>query len=247
MMIVAGTTLLAQAAGEVETGWLTGQLLEIARGGAEWVLWLLLILFVLVFAVLFERLYFLRSVRADTERIRQGLMRHLQLGDIDGAMKIVEEEPSMQARVVASGLRDAERGPEAVEELCGGAIGIEKLRYEQRLSFLATIGSNAPFIGLFGTVMGVILAFEQLSGGEGGSPGPEVMAVIAEALIATGVGLVVAIPAIVFYNVLKLRVNRSVSETRLLVQTMTAYLRSGAPGASGTSGGSQDPSGKADV
>ena len=221
--------LLLADASQPHTGALTGILLEFARGGAEWVLWLLVILFVGVFIVLFERLIFLRRVAADSDGVRSLLVRKLSASDVDGALDGLTGNDSMQANVVAYGLREAERGPEAVAELCSGAIGIEKLRYERRLSFLATVGSNAPFIGLFGTVMGVIMAFDQLQASTGGdapgTPGSGVMGAIAEALIATGVGLLVAIPAIIFYNLLKLRVNRTVSETRLLVQTVTAYLR----------------------
>jgi biopolymer transport protein ExbB len=131
--------------------------------------------------------------------------------------------------VIAYGLRDAERGPDAVAELCRGALGMERLRYERGLAVLATIGSNGPFIGLFGTVMGVIMAFDQLrtaSAAADTGQSSAVMGAIAEALIATGVGLLVAIPAILFFNILKSRVKGHISTTNLLVDTMIAYLRS---------------------
>lgn len=220
--------IVANAGQEMHTGWLTGVLLEFARGGAEWILWLLVILSLVTVAVFLERLAFFRRARVDTETLRRGLMERLELRDVDGALKLVTGGASMQERVVAYGLRDAERGPEAVEELCRGAVGMEKLRYERGLTVLATVGSNAPFIGLFGTVMGVIMAFDQLrvvdpTAGSGQSSA--VMGAIAEALIATGVGLLVAIPAIIFFNILKGSMKRQVSETVLLVETMLAYLR----------------------
>lgn len=225
-------SLLAQMEGEIHTGWLTGVLLEFARGGAEWVLWLLVALSLLSMVIFLERLAFFRRTQTDTERIRRALMEHLGRGDIDGAMKIVEGDEAMQARVVAYGLREAERGPEAVEDLCRGAVGMERLRYERGLSILATIGSNAPFIGLFGTVMGVIMAFDNLRDmdGSGGGQSSAVMGAIAEALVATGVGLLVAIPAILFFNTLRGMLKKRASQTQLLVETMVAYLRSDAPG-----------------
>lgn len=222
------SVLLASAEGELHTGWLTGVLLEFARGGAEWILWILVILSLASFVVFFERLAFFQRSRTDTERIRRMLMDKLTARDIDSALASVKDDPSMQARVVAYGLRDAERGPAAVEDLCRGAVGVEKLRYERGLSVLATIGSNAPFIGLFGTVMGVIMAFDQLRGAgaeQTADQSSAVMGAIAEALIATGVGLLVAIPAIIFYNVLKSRLKKEVASTALLVETMVAYLR----------------------
>lgn len=214
----------------LETGWLTGVLLELARGGSEWILWILAVLFLGIFVVFFERVLFYRSVREDSNTLRFALREGLDESRRVTLVARLAEQPSMQARVLAYGLSDAHRGPEAVEELCDGAIGNEKLRYEKRLNFLATVGSNAPFIGLFGTVIGVIMAFEQLhaatSAGATGAPGGGVMAAIAEALIATGVGLLVAIPAIIFYNILKAHVQKVASETRLLVKTAVAYLRS---------------------
>lgn len=214
---------------ELETGWLSGVLLELARGGTEWILWILMALFFGVFIVFFERLLFYRSVREDSDALRGILRGRVNSTDNAALVNELKERKSMQAKVLAYGLADAHRGPAAVEALCDGAIGTEKLRYEKRLNYLATVGSNAPFIGLFGTVIGVIMAFEQLqaatAGGGTGSPGGGVMSAIAEALIATGVGLLVAIPAIIFYNVLKSRVQRHTTETRLLVKTTVAYLR----------------------
>jgi biopolymer transport protein ExbB/TolQ len=217
--------LLAEA--NAETGWLTGVLLEAARGGGEWILWILVLLSLASVAVFVERLIFLRRMATETEAIRTRIISGLAAGDVDSVVSALEGDPSMQARVVAYGLREAERGPDAVLELCRGAIGMEKLRYERGLSLLATVGSNAPFVGLFGTVMGVIMAFDQLRGlGDASADSSSaVMGAIAEALVATGVGLLVAIPAIVFYNLLKGRVKREVSTTSLLVETSVAYLR----------------------
>ncbi|MCB9520677.1 MAG: hypothetical protein H6699_07370, partial [Myxococcales bacterium] len=112
-------------------GWLTGVLLEGARGGAEWILWVLVALSLGSVAVFFERLVFLRRSAGDTEKIRALLIDRVGAGDIDGALSALADADSMQARVVAYGLREAERGPDAVVELCRGAIGVERLRYER--------------------------------------------------------------------------------------------------------------------
>lgn len=219
---------LVVAEQQVHSGWLTGQLLELVRGGAEWVLWLLLFLLVGTIVVFIERLLYLKKLDVDADALRNEMSAKLRVGDVAGVLESLKDSESMEARVLSYSLKEANRGPDAVLELASGAIGTERLRYEKRLSFLATIGSNAPFIGLFGTVIGVILAFDQLQeGSSSGGANTAIMGVIAEALIATGVGLLVAIPAIIFFNLLKLRVNRSVTQTRLLAQTAAAYLRNG--------------------
>lgn len=223
-------SLLADAA-TPHTGWLTGVLLNAARGGGEWILWILVLLSFVSMGLFVERMLFLRRVRANGEVLRQRIIERLGAGDIDGLVASLAEDTSMEARVVAYGLREAERGPDAVVALCRGAVGMEKLRYERGLSVLATIGSNAPFIGLFGTVLGVIMAFDQLRGlGDAAASGSNmVMGAIAEALIATGVGLLVAIPAILFFNLLKGRIKSAVTTTGLLVDTSVAMLRHGEP------------------
>lgn len=221
------TSILLASEG-VQAGWLTNVLLDFARGGAEWVLWLLVFLSIGTVAILVERLVFLRRADADRERLRRLILDHVPEGEADALLAHLEQDESMEGRVLAYGVREMERGPHAVEELCRGAIGTERLRYERGLPFLATVGSNAPFIGLFGTVIGVIMAFDQLrnldADGAAGGPSEGVMGAIAEALVATGVGLLVAIPAIIFFNVLKSRVNRIVTGTDLLLRTLVALL-----------------------
>jgi biopolymer transport protein ExbB/TolQ len=218
----------ADPSGALHTGWLTGQLLDLARGGAEWILWVLVALSAASLAILMERLLFLRRVRTDAEHLRDRVQHAFEGGGVEAMVRELADQPSMQSRVLAFGLDAVHRGPEAVAELCRGAMGMERIRYERGLATLATIGSNAPFIGLFGTVMGVIMAFDQMrhaAGGAADAGSQAVMGAIAEALIATGVGLLVAIPAILFFNGLKNRVKHELSVTALLVDTAVARLR----------------------
>ena len=123
-------------------------------------------------------------------------------------------------------VRDYEKGPESVEDLLAGAMSKERQRYERLLSFLATVGNNAPFIGLFRTVLGIIRAFKDLSANMAEASGA-VMAGIAEALIATAVGLLVAIPAVIAFNFLKGRVKDIADDGNLLCATLLASLKSG--------------------
>ena len=121
--------------------------------------------------------------------------------------KYLADHDSLETNVVLYGLRHHEQGPESVEDLLGGASRTERARFEKRLGILATIASNAPFIGLFGTVLGIIRAFKDLAGNMS-EASDAVMAGIAEALIATAVGLLVAIPAVVAFNIFKSKVSK---------------------------------------
>ena len=103
----------------------------------------------------------------------------------------------------------------------------EKVRLERNLAFLGTLGANAPFIGLFGTVLGIIKAFKDLAESglkPGGETSTEVMSGISEALVATAVGLLVAIPAVVAYNIFQRRVKRTMGEAESLANTARSLV-----------------------
>lgn len=205
-------------------GWLTMKLLGIAKTGAEWVLWLLVILGVIATFITVERMLFYKKHKADAQALRQ-LVISLDGGNIDAAVTTLKAgAPGMEVNVLSYGLQQLDKGGRAVEELMNGALVREIERYDKSLWYLATLGNNAPFIGLFGTVLGVIMAFDALGSGvkpEGG--GSAVMGPIAEALIATAVGLLVAIPAVLAFNIFKIRAHHSFNDTSMLSQTMLAF------------------------
>jgi biopolymer transport protein ExbB/TolQ len=192
---------------------------------AEWVLWVLIALSFASVAIMAERFAFYRKHAIDTRAVRSKLSDLLSAGDMQGAADYLSEYDSLETNTVLFGLRDYARGPEAVEDLLVAAARKERARYELRLNFLATIASNAPFVGLFGTVLGIIRAFKDLSGNIA-EASTAVMAGIAEALLATAVGLLVAIPAVVAFNVLKGKVKSIADDANLLTATLLASLKS---------------------
>ncbi len=200
-------------------------LMELPIFEAEWVLWVLIGLSIASVAVMAERYLFYRNHAIDVDAVRKKLSTLLGKGDLQGAAKFLEKFDSLETNTVLFGLRDYARGPEAVEDLLGAAARKEKARYEKRLSFLATVASNAPFIGLFGTVLGIIRAFKDLSANMSEASGA-VMGGIAESLIATAVGLLVAIPAVIAYNMLKGRVKRITDDGNLMTATLLSSLKS---------------------
>jgi biopolymer transport protein ExbB len=199
--------------------------------GAGWVMYLLIGLSVLSVAVMLERGWFYWSLRDDIAKLARQLREHLHVGDLDGAMKRMEASPSAEAAVVVAGLMEAERGAKAAEEAMQGAAALQRMKLERRLAFLGTLGNNAPFIGLFGTVIGVVQAFEALGRQTDAAQNPAstmapqaVMSAIAEALIATAIGLAVAIPAVVMYNVFQRQAKSILANTEALSRVLLAYL-----------------------
>jgi biopolymer transport protein ExbB len=195
-------TLFAQAAPPAsEHGWLTTKLLGVTLTSADWVLWLLAISSIVSIALILERLFFFLTHRLVN---KDEVLRLLAHGEMEAARKAVGAAQGMEAEVVRQGVAAAvaKLGTAAVEEVIASTVARERPRYERFLSFLGTLGANAPFVGLFGTVLGIIKAFHDLGriAVKGAAIQQTVMTGISEALVATAVGLAVAIPAVVAYN-----------------------------------------------
>jgi biopolymer transport protein ExbB len=211
-----------------DQGWLTRKLLGVTLGSAEWVLWLLAVLSILSIAVMLERLLFFSSHRlADSDALGMRLAR----GEFDAVKASVSSQKGMEAAVVREAIAAAAKGPDAVEEIIAATVAREKPQYERFMSFLGTLGSNAPFIGLFGTVLGIIKAFHDLgqTGAKGSAIQQTVMAGISEALVATAVGLAVAIPAVVGYNALTRQLKNLTARTTALGHAVVGHLRTVSP------------------
>jgi biopolymer transport protein ExbB len=206
------------------------------RGGASWVLWFLGILSVLSIGVMVERWLFYRSRGGDLKALAQMLDARLAAGDRQVAVQELARSPSLAAAIAAAGLRLADRGPAAADKAMQSAVALERGRLERWLAYLGTLGNNAPFIGLFGTVIGVIRAFEELGHGAPGHgtastsaaasqvASQAVMASIAEALVATAVGILVALPAVAAFNYFQRRIASLLSGAEVLSNLVLAYL-----------------------
>ncbi len=203
--------------------------------GAGWVMWLMIVLSVVSVAIMLERGWFYWSLRDDIGKLAQRLRDELRRGDYEAARAALERSPSAEAAVVVAGLLESDRGARAAEEAMNGAMALQRMKLERRLAFLGTLGNNAPFIGLFGTVIGVVEAFEQL-GRQAHGPAAnaaaaaataapqEVMAAIAEALVATAIGLAVAIPAVAMYNFYQRLAKSILANTAALSHVLLSYL-----------------------
>jgi biopolymer transport protein ExbB len=198
--------------------------------GAAPVMWLMIGLSLISIAIIVERSLFFFGVRADFARLAKALSQSLRERDFQGARALLESSRSLEAEVVLAGLDEAERGPTAAREAMAGASAVQRSRMDRRLGFLGTLGNNAPFVGLFGTVIGIILAFEELAkAGASAAATTGVMSSIAEALVATAIGLFVAIPAVAAFNWFQRRIRSTVANTEALSHILLVHLEGGEP------------------
>ncbi len=146
----------------------------------------------------------------------------------DGALaaQVLDASEVIEARILRRAWRWIDAGPEAFTAAVESELAEEREGLERGLNLLGTIGNNAPFVGLLGTVIGVIGAFDALGGtGDSGDMG-SVMGAIAEALVATGVGLFVALPAVVAYNKAQALVGEIEARVQGVESLACAWLRS---------------------
>lgn len=209
---------------------LTEKFFAIAQVGHEFTLWVLVILSVLSIAFILERYFTLKNAQAKTDAISKKMQESLQANALNEIEDLAKDRDSIVGKALSYGLRHAkEYGSEGLEEIFNSYALMEKPKLEKRLSFLATVGSNAPFIGLLGTVFGIMDAFKALATSQGEMTA--VMSGISEALVATAVGLLVAIPAVVAYNFLQKKVKGILMTLESAKDVCLAYSKTGRKGA----------------
>jgi biopolymer transport protein ExbB len=209
------------------------------RSGTSWILWSLGILSLASIALIVERWLFYRARDCDLPELARTVGTHLARGDLAAARAALGGSHSLAGDIAAAGLQLADRGAAAAEKAMQSAAALQRGALERSLAYLGTLGNNAPFIGLFGTVVGVIGAFQALgqtpSGPAQGAAAATqlasqaVMASIAEALVATAIGILVALPAVAAFNYFQRRVASLLSATEGLTNLVLAYLADANP------------------
>lgn len=194
--------------------------------GAEWVMWLLLLLSVLSIACIIERWLFLRKRQVDVGAVWKAIQAHLDNSDPEKINAELEKAQSMEEVVAFTLLQERSQAAEALQDHAQASIDAERLKYNRRLSFLATTASNAPFIGLLGTVVGIVQAFGDLTSAvPGQNRSALIMGSLSEALAATAIGLLVAIPAAAAYNWFQGQVDDCETRAQILTRRIIARLR----------------------
>lgn len=201
-----------------------GVLRGLVTHGANWVLWLLVALSVLSLTVVLERLLFFARTRGNASALRAELSQDLGPRDLEAFQQRLATSLSLEACIVGAGLRSS--SPREAEERMAAEALLQRLRSERFLVVLGTLGNNAPFVGLLGTVFGIIGAFAQLDA-SGGQLTTGLMAEIGEALVATAIGLLVALPAVAAYNAFQRTIQVRLQRGEALGRIFVARLHAG--------------------
>ncbi len=172
---------------------------DFALLGADWVMWLLVGLSVVSIGVMIDRALWLRRRDTDTLGFVRDLRKAWRGGDLESFAERHRRDDAVPVQVALSGAAERDHGAAAVEEAMLGEKARWRREGEKNLIVLGTLGNNTPFIGLFGTVLGIIAALDKLQHNAAAGD-TEVMFELAKALVATAVGLLVAIPAVIAYN-----------------------------------------------
>jgi biopolymer transport protein TolQ len=200
------------------------KLFVIADAGAQVIMWTLLLLSVISLATIIERWITLRQVKTKGEKIKDQLQHALTSQNFEELVEIGKDRESLEGRALGYGLRHVkEHGPDGAGEIINSYALMEKPRLERSLNFLATVGNNAPFVGLLGTVFGIMKAFHDLGVSQGDAAA--VMTGIADALAATAVGLFVAIPAVAAYNHFQKQVKNTLQGLDAIRDLCIAYAK----------------------
>jgi biopolymer transport protein ExbB/biopolymer transport protein TolQ len=203
------------------------KLLKIALLGASWVMYLMIALSVVSIGAMVERWLFFWKRNQDPDDLEEQLMKLLEADDRDGAQALLDKAKprSFEAEALAPALKYLDAGPDALVDCVDAEFIKIRQECEKGMNLLATLGNNAPFIGLFGTVIGVIIAFQKLGQSQGANSMSSVMGGIAEALVSTGVGLFLALPAVIAYNLLAKKVETIDGNLQSIVKHVTAFLK----------------------
>ena len=199
---------------------ITDLFLNFALFGAEWVMYVLIACSVLSITIIIERALYFSRLRGDFGAFIQELTSRLNSDDsLEKTSAWCAGQNLLEAKVAAVGLEGSDKPLKAAEDSMVATIISSRTKMDRGLVILGTLGNNTPFIGLFGTIIGIIQAFHAL--GSNSAQGPEiVMAAIAEALVATAVGLMVAIPAVIAFNfyqrATKIRMTNSEATSRIV-------------------------------
>lgn len=178
---------------------LSKSFVDFAQLGAEWVLWLLIGLSVISIGVMIDRFLWFRARDTDTDAFNRELRGAFTRDEIDRVVDKYKDSSAIPIQVALRGLSERKHGADAAAEAMHGERARWRRTADKNLIVLGTLGNNVPFVGLFGTVLGVMSAFVELTLKDAEAE-KRTLETIAEALSATAFGLFVAIPAVIAFN-----------------------------------------------
>ncbi len=205
---------------------MTEQLFSIAHYADQAVLWILIGLSVVSLGIILERLFFLNSIHKDSKEVLEKIELALKENRLSEIKELAKNTNSVMGKAATYALIHIEEsGEKGLEEIFNTFSITLRPKMEKFLSFLGTIGSNAPYIGLLGTVLGIMKAFHDMTHATSDAGQKVVMAGISLALVATASGLAVAIPSVMFYNYFNKKVQSIFDALNAVRELCLAYAK----------------------
>jgi biopolymer transport protein ExbB len=181
--------------------------------------------------LVFEHLMTIRRTEIMPEGLGDNVRQSLLRGDAAGADRVCRAHPSVLSFVLLSGLAEIEGGWPAIEKALEDAIAEQSARLLRKIEYLSVIGNIAPMVGLLGTVTGMIFAFQRVSATQGSAGAADLAEGIYQALVTTVGGLIVAIPSLGAFAILRSRVDQLIAEAAYLAQHVFTPLKRRRPAA----------------
>ena len=201
----------------------------IVAGGVA--MWALLLLSIIAVAIVIERLFFFATQKSDARTLLRQIGERIAADDLPGALKIVKTNRGMLPRILEFGLQRGEKNRADITDALSIALMENLNMLERNLGVIGTTAVIAPFVGLFGTVLGIIRAFQDIAL-KGNSTPAVVAAGVSEALITTAAGLFVAVISVIFFNYFKTRIkayNQEMIVAANQLAEMLHFHNTGAP------------------
>jgi biopolymer transport protein ExbB len=191
------------------------------QGG--WVVYIIVLLSVVALAVFIERMFYLRKVRTNAKIINEKMREKLKALRVDEAIAVCENHTGPASNIIKAGLEHYDKNRDDIERAMEDAAKYEIPKLNKSLPILGTIVSISTLLGLLGTVLGMITSSAVLST-QGMSNPSDLIGGIAQALITTAAGLIVAIPSLVGYNYLVAKIDNIISDIEIITTDLIQLL-----------------------
>lgn len=194
-------------------------------------MWMLLVLSIVAIAIVIERLMFFSSQHSDSKGLLRALGQKIAANDLNGAVKVCQQNKGMLPKILEFGLKRGEKNRADITDALSIALMEHLNTLERNLGIIGTIAVISPFVGLFGTVLGIIRAFQDIAL-KGNSTPAVVAAGVSEALVTTAAGLFVAVVSVIFFNYFKSRIksfNQEMIVSANQLAEMLHFHNTGAP------------------
>jgi biopolymer transport protein ExbB len=189
------------------------------------IIMVLLALSVTAAYLIFDQIMTIRRKDIMPAGLSETVRAALQAGRVNEAREACANQPCLLSFVLMHGISELEFGWTSVEKAVEDALAEQSARLLRKAEYLSVIGNIAPMVGLLGTVVGMIFAFQQVAATQGTASAPQLATGIYQALVTTVGGLIVAIPAIGAFAIFRNRIDQLIAEVAYIAQHVFAPLR----------------------